>query len=566
MLILYFSPFVAIPVPDMIPEDSFYYSSPSPPPPKTAIVPQVVNFSPLPLEKEEPLGAVKEATKDDNEEQAMEKPETKVTENANSELHTTTGPSSIHDLLNNHQEESVVSEPIPVVHKTGEEQEDEKETSVTESPIESVEDLKKDNLDNPPSLILDINFNLSPTTEEVATTVLEEDEEFGDFSERIKAGEEQSIESFPFETPPSDSMSPRAEVERTTPQEPVAEEIPAVEEAQEQVIKIDRIDFQDETETIPQSTEDVDDDFGDFVENEEVSPANVQSLAVAYEAEPTEVDICDLQSTPSAEEEEQHLEREEENQENCVQNDVAVPEVTAAVEEDDDDFDDFTGFTSGTSDPPLERTTIPAEVVIEPMANEFEADFNQFANFDNFTSQAEGEGDVVVVHKAILTEALDKFSLNDPEEDEDDDDFGDFTSSVPGPHQPQVASVPVVVVEKLPPIDISNVDSVLEEMFPVEEAAAAANDSRQKHTTAPILIQLNGYESTALTNEYQWSKSNSNKCLVKCLGIDTRNIVSGGEIRTMSGCYQNNNYNLPFASCSSTERNGIQRCRDSQPI
>lgn len=144
--------------------------------------------------------------------------------------------------------------------------------------------------------------------------------------------------------------------------------------------------------------------------------------------------------------------------------------------------------------------------------NDFAADFNQFANFDDFSA-------VAVPTNQSNTEFVQ--SNTQLEDDSDDDEFGDFASSAPAPMTiPELQPLPQD--HQIAEIDITKAEDILQLMF----TATAKVVEPQKNVKAKPLVDVRGFEATALTNGYQWAKSHSNKCLVKCLGIDTRNIVS----------------------------------------
>lgn len=396
--------------------------------------------------------------------------------------------SSIHDLLNNHPHQAekdeeehhdrVAPEPVSVVPMESEES----ATIDAESPSGKARPQEVEmELDNPPSL----NFDVSPVH-------LERPEDVGVFSEAlIRDCVEQR-------------MSPLGESFATEQRKLFVEEQKSPTD--------DPID----TENIPKTPDAEDNDaFGDFVDNEAVAEGALQT----NREHPTP-ETCDLE-----------------------EDEIPIP--SQSVDEDDD-FDAFTEFASAARTLDIGRTRTAEDVpaagvvvvvavaaadVIEPKGENaaFEADFNQFANFDNFTqSEGEKQNNQEAIGTAKETTIVGSGDVE--EEEDDDDDFGDFTSSVPAPHFQEASTAvrPVAQLEdKLPPIDISNVGTVLMDMFPSDESVIGHGSSTQAHTAAAkILIATSAYETTALTNEYHWSKSHSNKCLVKCLGIDTRNIVS----------------------------------------
>lgn len=429
-------------------------------------------------------------------EQRLEKEE--VSEFANNEQvakATTTSP-SIHDLLNGPKEEvddtatTITSNNITEIQ--GEQQLEsistEESLSIPAAGIsieleeEEDEESNDKDVDNPPSLILDVNFNISPSATDINGDI--NNQQFSE--EIIKEGDNVSFETSPQE-------------EHVHEQLPVDDVVVVNEEQQQQTSDGVVTEFQ---ETIIPAEED---EFGDFVENEVGHETKLDHPEDATDAK-VGGDNCDFKGE-MIEDEIPHPELSDQ----CVQKEAA------ANDGEDGDFDDFSDFTSaaGQSIKPIESKTSSKwqnSEAAEPQVVEFEADFNQFANFDDFPRVVD---DTVINQNVIGLE-----QTVDEEEDDDDDDFGDFTSSVP-----VVVTLPELVVEeKLPDIDISNVDGILREMFP-ENNIIEESQSNRIPRTFKTLVEVNGYETTA-TNEYHWSKSYSNKCLVKCLGIDTRNIVS----------------------------------------
>lgn len=444
--------------------------------------------------------------------------------------HLGTTQSSIHDLLNNNHVDEVESDAKD--HQDEPEGERRQFGSILPDNEESqVEDRERGrDIDNPPSLVLD--FNVSPSTEDDDTSqrLAFVEEPIGE----IQVGDDalSDIKSLEHSQESSriDSCSPDGD---KVNEPPATSQLPEI----------------NDIPTPPQAdNSDLDDDFGDFVENEvgfaemmpqvgvnrvgEDSP-HIRSAREEETCDSKDAEVSSVVVAQPQEEEEEEVDQEEFA--DCVHRQSNAL---------DDDFDDFTDFTSAVAGQPaaasVAAVTTSEEVALttttEPNPVEFEADFNQFANFENF-SQPQGDVQEVAAHKAIVTSAsLQSFPVddhhgreeNDNGDDFDDDDFGDFSSSVPVA-VPAVPAAAPTVEDTLPPIDISNVDGVLREMFP--ESVVVCDDltasEKQKHPTATIMIEMKCYETTALTNGYQWSKSHSNKCLVKCLGIDTRNIVSG---------------------------------------
>lgn len=455
-----------LPIPDPIPEDPFYHQ------PAAVEVPTIVNFSPpvdlgnkVSEERVEKTKAVDETPPPVIEVELPEKSDTNVEE-----------ASSIHDLLTSHPEDEGPAETS-----------NEEITDTSPVPVYPEKLGAEIDIDNPPSLLLDINFNISPTD---GNGNIEED--FGEFSEVNKVDEEiinnELIEESPW----------KEEEEEEKPTSPI--------------VSISKDTLPDAVVDVPSVTEtaDIPDDFGDFIENPATN-SNID-LVVAEETK-ANVENCDLFFHPPTPKDDEKS-------------------AVIATDDQDDDFDDFTDFSSSV---PVEARKASVDVPAEPSIAEFEADFNQFANFENFSQPTEVvttttvDDPVSVAQEAIVKQSsslpLENFSLDDKdpvEEEDDDDDFGDFTSSVV---VAPPAAAPVIVEEhQLPAIDISNVDVVLSEIFPSTTAIESVTEGLQS-TTAKMLLEMGDYETTALTEEYQWCKSTSHKCLVKCLGIDTRNIV-----------------------------------------
>lgn len=416
---------------------------------------------------------------------------------------------SIHDLLAN---ERVLSLDDKV--------ESSLEPTIPLSPGEDEGDDDK-GLDNPPSLIFDINFNVSPASPTTAIKVVDDD--FGEFSQEFKSEEAPiSDECSSFGTPQESIASPR--------EDEIVGESPLAMEKEEEEIQDDIPPIEDQQSPSSSPPPDIiasekthvdlleEDDFGAFSENEQVVVITqvtevINNLVDSEETKTEQVnnnscldnikeDFCDVSEIP------------------CVQQDVNED---YGNDGDDDEFDDFAEFSSAPS-VVSPNVVIQSQMPVTPSAVEFEADFNQFANFETFPEVQNVPENVVV--KAIMQD-----TLLEPVEDDDDDDFGDFTSSVAPQATASIPTViPVVVEAKLPAIDISNMASVLEEMFGggggSENENMVVNSEKTKAEPTKMLVEISNYDTTALATEFQWSKSMSNKCLVKSLGIDTRNIVS----------------------------------------
>lgn len=397
---------------------------------------------------------------------------------------------SIHDLLNEPEEVANTSTSNNITEFQGEQQLESisTEESLSIPPaaisIEQEEDKEEPNdkdVDNPPSLILDVNFNVSPSVTNLS-------ECFGEFNEEII---EEGDDNVAFETPPrEESISPIGEEQEQLPMDNIVNE---QKQTSDEVVP----EFQEAETIVPQAAEE--DEFGDFVENEVDQAANL-----VHSEDPTD--------------------GSEESGNNCDFKEEIIEISGKSVQKESAAapfFDDFSDFTSAAGQSVVgmgieSKTSAEwqSSEAAEPQAVEFEADFNQFANFDDFPQVVD---DTVINPKVVGLEQTEA-------EEDDDDDFGDFASSVP------VVTLPELLLEeKLPDIDISNVDGILREMFPENNVVVGESPGNRapNRSTKTLLVEVNGYETTALTNEYHWSKSYSKKCLVKCLGIDTRNIVSG---------------------------------------
>lgn len=173
----------------------------------------------------------------------------------------------------------------------------------------------------------------------------------------------------------------------------------------------------------------------------------------------------------------------------------------------------------------------------------FDADFGQFATFDDANVQNEMFNSVEVESVPLeSTQQCDKsdafaatFDDNNNDDEEDDDEFGEFSD-----FQQTAAVYTETVVQPEPIVNDNvlldsenikqNLSSVLTTIFPADDHCEAAASNRydghgKEHFVNELTTQLKNVEnSKALA--HQWSKSTSKTVLVKALGIDSRNIVS----------------------------------------
>ncbi|GAB0088689.1 hypothetical protein DMENIID0001_031530 [Sergentomyia squamirostris] len=197
--------------------------------------------------------------------------------------------------------------------------------------------------------------------------------------------------------------------------------------------------------------------------------------------------------------------------------------------EQEEDFDDFTSFTTAPvegSEITLEKAEDNEETsardIIEPEEKvdnpplDFVADFSQFpSSMDNPETQevsmvvTSSENQVMVVEKQ-------------PDLDDDDDEFGDFSDF----QQPEPTPEAVIDTTNFN----SQFQSALNIMYPKieedksEEENKIEVDSIQKNQ---ILEDLRDFEKSRAL-QYQWQNSSSNQSLIRSLGIDSRNILYGG--------------------------------------
>lgn len=224
----------------------------------------------------------------------------------------------------------------------------------------------------------------------------------------------------------------------------------------------------------------------------------------------------------------------------ALENDLSIRLSSGEPCDDEEDFvpkEDFSGIHSCLVEPIAKSVPTDDNIYAAPKDNQlvesssdapnsfpldedndFAADFQQFANFADFAPAAPSEFQEFNSHVEATKSTL---PIDNAFEDDDDDDFGDFTSSAPAPI-PQETHIHQSMDYKIPDVDISTSEEILKAMF----ASGTESQANYYNVIAKPLVQIQGFETTALTDEYQWAKSRSNKCLVKFLGIDSRNIVS----------------------------------------
>lgn len=201
-----------------------------------------------------------------------------------------------------------------------------------------------------------------------------------------------------------------------------------------------------------------------------------------------------------------------------------IPELN--LDDDDDDFDDFNDFkTAIPAHRQVESVKDPSSVVAEaPAEIEFEADFS---GFNAFSQPAEEPSFAEFQAFKETGFESDKATADKLEshlqEDDEDDDFGDFSAPVALPE-----AQPVALVKP------KNVGGILDMMFPPTSSCSSEKiesfdeDSardQQVIKSDNFVHKFNDFDST-LALGYHYSNSKASQTIVKALGIDTRNIVS----------------------------------------
>lgn len=385
-------------------------------------------------------------------------------------------------------------------------------------------------MESPPSLILsqhNYSENDLPSEDD------QDDEEFQDFAfhphippeDITPAGAEDnlSIPSLHLDTELSKSATPvqlsenEASDRNLSPQEDPNENPPAA-----------TLDDDDDDEedvpaelTTPVVAEDlgarfVDDntenDFTDFT----TASNDARSSAVLEVPTANDVsfddDFAQLESTPSAD-----------------SNFVSGSRTTdfATFDADFSKFDSFQASFPATFDEPVavakEEKSVTATA--DPAQDDFD-DFQEFAKFPTGSTSFAQPAPAATTGDASVADAG----------DEEDDDFGEFSDF----KQSEVVATPVVPAASIPTsrsalFKSDSILAVITGMFPSVASSEEQSDTGQKDGgggggTAmgedKICRELRDMDSTQALS-YQYSSSESNKALVRALGIDARNILFG---------------------------------------
>lgn len=174
----------------------------------------------------------------------------------------------------------------------------------------------------------------------------------------------------------------------------------------------------------------------------------------------------------------------------------------------------------------------------DEMNIEFNADFGQFATFDDVNAVETLNSASASASAAILPHPSEPCDNTEPAFEDDDDEFGEFSDFQQTPavetaavtHQDVTKDAANVLLDseniKL------NLSSILDTIFPSEGNGDGTTGIRSDNVSYDkqqfinnLTAQLRNVEnSNALS--HQWAKSTSKTVLVKALGIDSRNIVS----------------------------------------
>lgn len=174
----------------------------------------------------------------------------------------------------------------------------------------------------------------------------------------------------------------------------------------------------------------------------------------------------------------------------------------------------------------------------DEMNIEFNADFGQFATFDDVNAVEMVNSASASASAAILPHPSEPCDNTEPAFEDDDDEFGEFSDFQQTPavetaavtHQDVTKDAANVLLDseniKL------NLSSILDTIFPSEGNGDGTTGIRSDNVSYDkqqfinnLTAQLRNVEnSNALS--HQWAKSTSKTVLVKALGIDSRNIVS----------------------------------------
>lgn len=161
--------------------------------------------------------------------------------------------------------------------------------------------------------------------------------------------------------------------------------------------------------------------------------------------------------------------------------------------------------------------------------NDFDADFSQFASFENATNLVPNVQTEIASNNENV--AITAVSTTDSNEIDDDDEFGDFNDFQQSTTF-EANTISAVDSHKVPHIEDvkQEFNSILSTMFPnAEPSTSTTSDNRLDGADSfsnDITKQLQTVDEvkTVITNN-NWKKSVSKSFLVKALGIDQRNIV-----------------------------------------
>uniref|UniRef100_U5ER97 Putative aftiphilin n=1 Tax=Corethrella appendiculata TaxID=1370023 RepID=U5ER97_9DIPT len=154
-------------------------------------------------------------------------------------------------------------------------------------------------------------------------------------------------------------------------------------------------------------------------------------------------------------------------------------------------------------------------------------DFDDFVDFQDFESANQ-------VQKSTAGNNQTSDVKSTEETNDDDDDFGEFSdfqqqTSVPETTAPVPIS-PTSVFDKTKNLTLVNFEKIINTMFPTKDDCDnnCENSEIFNNINSKILDNLNDFEKSNAF-EYQYNSSNTNKWLVKSLGIDSRNILYGAK-------------------------------------
>lgn len=213
-----------------------------------------------------------------------------------------------------------------------------------------------------------------------------------------------------------------------------------------------------------------------------------------------------------------------------------------AVPIDIDDEQSPTQTANNFTDSGFRQDNLLDEFKTDEFSTNFDADFGQFATFEDAyvvqETASSVEIEAVTLQSNEQCDKMDAFAATfDGDDDDDDDEFGEFSDfqQTPAVHTEPVTQPDVNVNDNVL-LDSENIklnlSSVLSTIFPCDEHSEASTSCRpdgivhaKEHFVNALTSQLKNVEnSNALA--HQWSKSTSKTVLVRALGIDSRNIVS----------------------------------------